>query len=407
MTGMQTRWASAPAAFAVSITIAACQGGGAAPVGKTESAIISGTPDTGDPAVVAIVQRRTSCATAAPQVLCTGTLIAPRFVLTAAHCTKASLQPGNFEVYFGSHDGTSSEKYVRVTSIAVDPMWNDASREHDAALFQIAETMAITPAALPSKAMDASMVGAQLRAVGFGLVTLSQGVPDGIKRQGAMKLDQVNALNFRATPDAALTCAGDSGGPVFMTVAGVEELVGLTVSGDPPCSVFATNTRVDTVLDTFIKPALMADAGTTPPPTILADQICKSTCATDFDCPEQLACEPVPNDRNKRCQLPAISAGDFGKSCTTDSDCGGTGPCARLGGSGVDACRCFHSCSGPPNPPDFDAAVDASPPSSGGDSGGCSVQPDRMDSGALASLALAAVLGGAFARRRNKRAQPR
>ena len=395
----RNRWALAPAA--VVLSIAACEANSTPPpAASTSSAIISGTADTGDPAVVAIVQRRVSCAPAPINIFCTGTLVSPRHVLAAAHCTKASTHPGAFEIYFGSRSGVDpNERYVRVSSIVVHPLWDDAKREHDAALFELAEAVSITPAVLPTSPMDSSMVGSPLRAVGFGLATLSQGVPDGAKREGAMKLDAVNPFNFRATPGPALTCAGDSGGPVFMTIGGIETLVGITVSGDPPCSVFATNTRVDTVTDDFIKPTLAADAGAPPSPTVAPDRVCSQACASDDDCPEHIACGVVPGDSKNRCQLPAILAGDFGAACTTDSDCHGTGPCARLGQSGPDACRCFRSCSGAIGFPGADAASDAAPSDGGPAASGssCSIRATRPTRAGGASLLSAALAMAAIA----------
>ncbi len=375
----------------VASSVVACEAAPPAPpVAKSTSAIISGTEDNADPAVVAVVQRRVYCAPAVPQVLCSGTLVSPRHVLTAAHCTKASSHPGFFEIYFGSRAGVDpAARYVRVSAIAVHPLWDDAKREHDAALFQLAEDVAIPPAALPTRAMDATDIGSTLRAVGFGLVSITQGVPDGAKREGTMKVDQVNPFNFRATPGPALTCAGDSGGPVFMNVGGSEKLVGITVSGDPPCSVYATNTRVDTVMADFITPMLAADAGApAPPPTIAPDKICSQSCADAGDCPGQLACGPVPGDMKNRCELPAILAGDFGAVCTTDSECGGAGPCARLAPSGADACRCFRACGGvlPPIDAGSDAAVEPAAPAA---DSGCSVSAASSRASDLGTIALA------------------
>src|SRR5689334_7616750 len=49
------------------------------------TAIVGGAP-ADDPAVVAIVQRSQSCTPDTPPVECTGTVVAPRVVVTAAHC---------------------------------------------------------------------------------------------------------------------------------------------------------------------------------------------------------------------------------------------------------------------------------------------------------------------------------
>jgi hypothetical protein len=64
------------------------------------SAITQGTPDPGDPAVVAVVLPLPVCGQPA-LVVCTGTLIAERAVLTAAHCLHEA-PAGAFQVFFGS-----------------------------------------------------------------------------------------------------------------------------------------------------------------------------------------------------------------------------------------------------------------------------------------------------------------
>jgi uncharacterized protein (TIGR03382 family) len=61
------------------------------------------------------------------------------------------------------------------------------------------------------------------------------------------------------------TCNGDSGGPAFMTLGGVEVIVGITSFGDSNCTQ-GSDTRVDvfgTFVDTYVQ---MFDPVATPPP---------------------------------------------------------------------------------------------------------------------------------------------
>src|SRR5579871_6615846 len=82
----------------VTVSLAACiQARG--PVGATDEPIIGGTSDSSDPAVVLV--RASSNQSAG---LCTGELVSPHVIMTAAHCVSPqTVGSGNsFDVYFGA-----------------------------------------------------------------------------------------------------------------------------------------------------------------------------------------------------------------------------------------------------------------------------------------------------------------
>lgn len=204
--------------------------------------------------------------------ICTGTLIASRFVLTAAHCffgdnNSRSATEGNTSVILGGQTYGASR-------ISIHPAYRSRSEacvqnELDAALIELSSEVAgITPAI-----MDRTPVsrGTGLLLVGFGTEgTGSAGEqdrfpPDGIVNIGNTVVENVDAtyLQWEFDSGEANTAGGDSGGPSFSGQSGA--LVGITCGGTGN-SEFGTeslNTRLDRIIDW-----IDSIAGTSPTPTV-------------------------------------------------------------------------------------------------------------------------------------------
>ncbi len=330
--------------------------------------------------MVAIGERRTDC-DATLATLCTGTLIAPRVVLTAAHCFAGRGPTTQYETFQGAGAISNAGELHHVVEISLHPNYDPTTHAADLALLLLDSPSAAASVRLRTASVDATLVGQSLRVVGFGGDAPASG--SGTKRQGASTITAVDANTITYAPGPALTCAGDSGGPGLLTDGSGEALAGVTAAGDATCTQFGLDVRVDLFVANFIQPFVDSAAQLPPPraPTIALAQICDSPCGSDDECPSGLVCGPA-----RLCVLGAEPAGNFAATCAGASDCAS---CMRLDPiAAASSCRCYTPCSS------------ISPPKPG--SGGCAIANQKLHTAPLALLliALAAVLI------RNRRIRP-
>ena len=205
---------------------------------------------------------------------CSGTLISENVFLTASHCTDginelvASIPGAEMLVTF---DPTISEGGTFFTgTIFTNPNYNGfrgkggTSDPGDVAVIVLDESPGITPASLPTAGLldelkaNHILKNTRFTAVGYGTVreintTGFQGILDNVDRnrveQGFLSLTKAwMFLPMTLTTGNGGTCYGDSGGPHFIHLDGVETdiVASITVTGDAPCVATDKTYRTDT-----------------------------------------------------------------------------------------------------------------------------------------------------------------
>ena len=237
-------------------------------------AITFGQPDTDNqfPFVGSIVVHR---ADGRVGQFCSGTLIAPRVYMTAAHCTiylQGLIQSGtlgldNLAISFSNTDIFDEGTWLAVSELYTHPGYNGVSKSShgvDVGLVILEQPVdGITPAPLPPAGLldelkAAGMLGqgadkAIFTAVGYGDL-LEWPPPQTVNSDGGRwySYSEYRALNSKwlslsqnpATGNAG-TCYGDSGGPNFLLIDGAWVPVGITSWGDAPCISTNVTYRVD------------------------------------------------------------------------------------------------------------------------------------------------------------------
>ncbi|MCA9668949.1 MAG: trypsin-like serine protease [Myxococcales bacterium] len=175
--------------------------------------------------------------------LCTATLVGRRTVVTAAHCVK------NASMEFRA-GGTK----FAVASYTAHPGYDPNAEEvrDDVAIVRLTSAPSIQPASLSSRA---PYVGLQTTLIGYGR-TAADADDAGTKRIGFRKASAVTQTEIQYQGSSGSTpnlCYGDSGGPSFATLGGVEVQTGvhsyiLSPQGEQTCGLEGRDMRVDTYL---------------------------------------------------------------------------------------------------------------------------------------------------------------
>lgn len=224
------------------------RGRAASEIGGNTESIVNGTPTDDFAEVVMLVAEGPGY-----QALCTGTVIAPRTVLTAAHCLQdpseqnianpqavwVSAGPGGIQVQDEARTWVQAETW----QFHGDYVTGSGKSAHDLGVVYLSAGQHFNVPSAPVLGVPPT-VGQAVTLVGFGITR--EGAEDyGVKRVGFNTIAGISEISLIFIHGGNIA-SGDSGGPAFVDYAGRRTVA--SVHSHSNSSWLASDARVDTDL---------------------------------------------------------------------------------------------------------------------------------------------------------------